>query len=427
MVYSSLFQQRERKIPTVVFFLVIFILFVIFSFVFGHPATPSRADRKVIKRIEVANVSPNEVGIYWQTTTKSISYIMYGETETSLSKIALDDRDIADNKVARTHHLATIHLTQAATGYFYKFIVDDKIVSDIGEKSFTFQTPKELAGSTRIGPAYGKIVGVDQNPLKEAIVIMSFEGAFPFVTLSRDSGEWLIAYNSVVNKQTLTEKSLSKMEKATIEIYSGNDEKSTISSDLPSLTPLPQTIVIGKDYSFKEQSNVLAASSSQTSVTPGTIEVLFPVEGGLIPGTSPLIKGTAIPGHEVLVMINGATSYSHKVFADKDGIWSIKVSNPLTPGNHSLRMTTVNEENKEVVINRSFIIAKSGEQVLGVATLSASPTLMPSATPTITISSSPVSTESATPTPPTSGSNISPWFFISGAFIIGGLGVLLAF
>ncbi len=424
MVYSQFFQQKEKKVPT--FFLFILIIGIIFSIsrFINFKDKPKRAERKTIRRLEIANLTSNQVTIYWQTEKKSVGYVIYGESEKDLDQTALDDRDLPDRKISRRHHLTTVRAISGNKNYFFRIMSDDRLVSDQNDKAFVFKTPSSLTGETRPGPAYGKVIGANQSPLKEAIVILSFDSSYPFITLTRESGEWLIAYNTIVEKNTLKTRHLVKSENVTTEIYSENDEKSTIQTDISSLSPLPQTIIIGRDYTFENKSSVLSASTSIVNMKDKeTISIVYPKEGSIIPGDSPLIKGGALPGKEVVLFIAAKTSYSYKVFADKSGSWTVKISSPLPAGKYSLTMYTKNETGKDISVTRAFTIAKSGEQVLGEATGSATPTVTAYISPTVQVTS--LSTPSATP--PVTGGNVSPWLFMSGAFIIVGLGVLLAF
>ena len=84
-------------------------------------------------------------------------------------------------------------------------------------------------------------------------------------------------------------------------------------------------------------------------------------------------------------------------------------------------------------MTRKFIIAKSGEKVLGEATAEATPTLIPTSTPPILLSPTIFYTQYTTQsptisiTPPTSGIDVIPVGVASASLIILGIGILLAF
>jgi hypothetical protein len=115
-------------------------------------------------------------------------------------------------------------------------------------------------------------------------------------------------------------------------------------------------------------------------------------------------------------------------------LWSYTPKKPLSPGKQSVTMTTNNLQNKPVAVTHMFEIFKSGTQVLGDATPSATPA-SPAGVLTPTATLAPVATDTATPTPestlaaqpvPTSGNELPTIILlVIGAGLLLGGGIVL--
>jgi len=425
VIYSQIFLKQQPKIPVILTLIIILVTIIFLAKIFGTKPQPSSANSAKVKSLSIVNLSYNQAGIFWQTEEKSVDWLVFGDSKGNVSNIVLDDRDIPDRKTAVLNHLVTLKDLKENRTYYFKLVSNNKLIGDPQNQPFSFKTSSSLTSTTNLSPAYGKILNKNGTPLEGAAVFLTFDGAYPLLTFTKSVGDWLIPINNILDRTTLKIKSISKAEKIKIEIVSEDGEKSTIMSDLISASPLPQTIIIGKNYSFSSQNNVLSATSEVASGLAASgkkVEILFPMEGAVIPGVNPLIKGSALPGSDVVVTVHSDVSYSFRVKADNDGIWRVGLSARLDPGEHTVTVVSKDATGQTVTLSRKFMIAKSGEQVMGLATGEATPTIIPTSILT------PFATGSATTAPaPSSGSNPLPIFVVSGSFIIVGLGLLLAF
>jgi hypothetical protein len=405
------------------------VVFVIglFSKMLGDSTMPSKASVNSLKRLTVVNLSANQAGIYWQTDRRETGWVLYGETNMGMTKIAYDERDASNKKGSYLNHYVTLKNLLPGKTYYYSIIADNKLVNDQSKKPFSLKTVNGLYSSSNLKPAYGKIVKSNNLPLSDAAVLLTFKNSHPLFTLTKLTGEWLIPLNNVIEKDTGKIKSLEKNETGLIEIFSEDGEKTNVEFSFENLAPLPSTLIIGKDYQFVGNKDVLGESivSQAPSVTlnptdKGGVEIIYPKENAVIPDANPLIKGSALPNSEVFITIHSPVAYSFRVQADDQGIWRLNLSEKLSPGEHTIILTTKDRNGKEVTVSRKFAITKSGEQVLGVATGEATPTSLPTVPTTVT--ASPALTQA-----PTSGSNMLPLAITSGSLIILGLGIMLAF
>lgn len=410
------------------------IIFSIAKF-FSLFSIPSKANKKTVEQFATVNLAQNQAGVFWQTTEKELGWVIFGESESNLSKISQDERDLQDKKNHFYNHYVILRNLQPGTTYFYKIVSDNQIVESSEQKPFSFKTPTILSANADLRPAYGRLINSNGIPLENAVIRLFFENSIPLLALSKQTGEWLIPLNFIIDNDSLQIKNIDLNDLVKLEIKSEEKEKTSISLRVKDLSPLPQTIIIGKDYNFENSEDVLSVSSGKKLLENDRVQILYPKDGAIIPGDSPLIKGTAIPGEEVMVVIKSETSNEYRAKVDKDGIWRVLVTRELLPGEHIITITTKDQAGKKIQLVRKFTIAKSGEQVLGEATAEATPTLTlaptvystPISTPTV--SYSPYITQPATftVTPPTSGLNLFPLGIASMSLVVIGLGILIAF
>ena len=441
MIYSDLYVHNENKLPTVVGFLFVLFVTIFFSRLFLDSAGPSKATLKVAKRVEVVNLSPTQVSIFWQTDKQESGWVIYGEMNNLENKIIFDEKDInnlGQKKGKYIVHLATLKELIPGKKYFFKIVTDNnQIIVQPDGKSFSFITPQGGPnGLQNISPAFGKILQSNSvNPLINSYIILSIKGSYPLLTQikSEGDGSWLIPLNQLYKKDSQNIQTISDKDKIIIEVLTNNGEGLTITTVKSKISPLTQTIVFVKDknYSFLEEDNVLSATTDLSSININQTEITYPKEGSLIPGSIPLIKGTATPSVKIEVTVNSKKTYSAITSSDSKGNWSYLLPENLELGPHVIIIKTKDISGKEIMITRKFtIIAQQGNEgrVLGTATGSAT------ITPTDIITYTPIPTTASTLVPsavPTelkrAGNSFAGTIFGSLSLIIIGGGILLAF
>lgn len=374
-------------------------------------------------------MSPIQATIYWQTDVAETGWIIYGEKNNQLNKIAFDNRDVSDQKQAYINHYVTLKNLKPGGHYYYTLISADKKITKPDGTLFEFYTPLNSSAKTKIEPATGKVLKVNLNPLTNAIVLLFVDDkTYPLSTMTKESGEWLIPLNTFYDKSTMEEKSFSGKERAKIEIISEFEGISTITSRLEDLALKEQISIIGKNYNFLDSNDVLSASTVfDSQENTSGVRIVYPQEGSLIPGRRPLIKGTATPGIEISIIINSPKTFSAKVVADKEGNWNYLLPEDLDLGQHTITVKVKNKQGNETITSRYFtIVANEGPdgKVLGEASGSPTVTYAPTAVPT-TASVQPT----ATPIPTLKQAGIGSLIpIISGiALLIIGGGILLVF
>jgi len=421
MSYSDLFLKKNNiRIPTIALLGIVILIGFFMTKLFASKPITSRASKKTLRTIDVVNLSYNQATIYWQTDKKETSWLIYGDSEKKQDTVAFDERDTGEKKGEYFNHYVILKNLKQNHPYYFKIISDNQLITDQNNKAFKFETTGNISASTNMSPAYGKVLTASGSPLTSGAVILSFKDSMPLFSLVKLSGEWMIPLNSLLDRNTKKIKSLENKDVGLIEIYSEDGEKTSIEITAENLSPVPQSVVIGKNYSFLSKENVLGTTDQSTSKS-NEISITFPKDGSIIASAKPLIKGLAIAGNEVVVFLKSRLNYSFRVKADKDDVWKVDLTENLPAEKYTMEMITKNQKGAEVKLTRSFTVGKSGEQVMGEATPEATietPTPQPTE---IVASSTPV------PTIKKAGFDPLPLSIASGSLIIIGLGVILAF
>lgn len=424
MNYTDFYTKRsEIKIPTLfsLFFIGLTVFFI--TQFFFNTANFSKASKKEVSRVEVTNIFPNQVTIFWQTDEKKTSWVIYGTSADKLDETASDIKDLTKAKKPYLGHYAILQDLRNNSRYFFKLVVDKKLVEKDDGSPFSFTTLDNKIEINNLKPVYGKVNNQKGQPIENAIVLLFVNDAYSLSTLSKNSGEWLIPLNYVINKKTQQLKTVSKDETVRLQVLDEDGKSSNVTARLSNLSPLNETITIGKNYDLLQRSDVLSSTSKDAAQT-SDIDITFPRENATIPAGNPLIKGKALPNNELTVKVSdGRSTTSIQSNADAQGGWQVTLPNSLSAGSHTITLQTNDANGNTLTKTKSFNIAKSGEQVLGDATDSATPTVEP------TLSPEPTEAETAviTPTTPISGGNITYVGLSSAALVLLGLGLFILF
>lgn len=419
MIYSELYlQKKEIKMPFFIFLVIIILTGIFIWRFFSNTPISSRASKKLLARVEIANLSQNQASIYWQTSEKEVGWIIFGQSEKKIDQIFFDERDTKEKRNSYLNHLVILRNLKPGQQYYFKIISNNQLIDNNGQP-YTFQTVNDQYLSSNLKPAYGRVLGVDNQLINQGVVLLNLKNAYPLATLIKTTGEWMIPLNNVVDKATNKLRIIESKEKVEIEIFDENKRKSNIEAIIQNIMPVPQIIVIGNDYHFLSNEQILGVEDKTSK--DNSISIIYPKEKAVIPNSRPLIKGTALPLKEVFLIIKGNIDYSFRVTTDKTGFWKINLSQNFPPGNYIIQLETKDENERDVKLMRRFTISKSGETVLGEATPEA--TLTPSM---ISITPTTIPT-TVTPTIKPAGRNPIPLLVTATSFIVFGFIFLLVF
>lgn len=456
MIYSKLYLQKNSSLIPLFVVWGMCLLFLVLVIRSQKTSFQTPVIRETLKIREIVNLSSNQTGIFWESRNSEGGWVRFGEKEDELDRVVYDERDLAPATQKYIYHYAVLKNLKANTDYYYQIINDKGAYADNRNKPFFIKTPQYNSQKYSFKPAYGKATLANGLPAQNVFVMLKIEDKRPLLALSKETGEWLIPLHVLVDRMSgKIVSDISDKLKVEIEYLGEGNQSSIVTTTLAGIVPMQQTIVLGKNYSLLAKGEVLSATDKESSSVKPAFFVSYPVENAIIPASRPLINGGGIPGNDVFVFINSKPQFAFRTTIDKNGKWRVLPDTPMGAGTYIASVTSKDERGGKVTVQRNFTIAKSGEQVLGVAT--GEPTLVPTATivptvvptssqttvtPTVTLSitPSPTLTVSITPTtsmtyptvqpspqtPRSGGSSFMP-IFASFSLIIIGVGLMLVF
>lgn len=393
--------NRTKKIPTIIALLILIIgigggIFLLEN----RPSSSSKATgSSEPQSILITNLSDTSFSVTWLTSQPLPGSLTY-RSKNSTDQVALDDRDvdITDKpKSYLTHHITVRNLTPA-TNYEFTIISGDKNYQDAG-KPYSVTTAPKLETGSSLEPAYGQVTNSQNQPAEGALVIINLPQSLPLSTLVKASGNWLIPLN-MARSIDLKPYSSSSIIPVSIDIFSTVDEKAHAITDTNNDSPVPP-ITLGKTYNFqglqgkKASGEQIASQNQEKNIlgkeTEKKVDIIAPTEGSSLVSNRPLIRGKGIPNKEVIIKIESTQTITGKTTVDANGLWSWTPPKDLSPDKHKITITTTDENGNKVILERNFLVFKSGTQVLG------------EATPSGTITSTPSPTGKITPSPGTGG------------------------
>lgn len=449
MIYSQIYLRRKTNKLLIIaaVFAVATSFVVLFS---RHKSVAVRVLKEKLANYEIANLGSTQVSVFWESRAKEAGWIEYGTDRSNMAKKAFDDRDLEGAPQSYIYHLATMDNLLEDTVYYYRIVTLKGAYAEGGNTDLHFRTQKKNTQIISAKPAYGKVLLPNGNPKDNILVRLQVAGYYPLVVLSKQTGEWLMPLGTLTShSDPKNTPALAGTTKAGLDFFYDEGKATHIDTLVANITPLSQTILLGRDYSLLAQSTVMGAETAAGEGQKNTFMVVYPRENGLIPGGKPLIKGTGVPGADVFIFINSTPQYAYRTTVDNKGEWRVQPTQDIGAGSYVAAITSRDSKGGRITINRNFIIGKSGEQVLGVAT--GEPTLAPSPLPSPTIAlptGSPTAQPSptiivyisptvmptaglnyptVTPAPPRTGGNFSYLLIVGIAFLVTGGGLMLVF
>lgn len=409
--------SNKFKIPTLVGLLFIGVLiFVTSTFVnFITQTTTSASYSQEPKKIMISNITESGFTVSWTTQSKATGAIqLSGDTLTN--QIIFDERDKNKSMGKYTTHIITTKNLKSNTTYFYTILSNGKLYNNLNSK-YSIKTASPLTMyANGLEPAYGTVLNADNTPALGAIVYLTLPNSQTLSSIVRESGSWLIPLN-LIRTENLTSY-ISNQDRLEEQIIVRNEIDDAIATtDTLNDSPVP-LMVIGKTYDFRKQQakfkteksvtlepannsskNILGAETNKNRGYKVTI--IHPAENATLISNIPLFDGTGVPGNTITLTLGIQHTYTDSAIVDGSGNWKYSPKNPLDVGKQNITITTKDALNKNVALTRSFDILKSGSQVLGDATPSASLTpSIPTLTPTRTLTATPSLRPTLNPTLP---------------------------
>lgn len=422
--------RHVKKIPTILGVLIILsgIGAALYLDRFSQSLTSKAEENQIPTDIHFTNITDNSFTVSWMTQSAVTGGVSINNGFQKLTY--LDDLDSDNVPRPRTTHLVTIKNLKEESSYDLKLISAGLGCSKSALcPAYTQKTGKKMDSKVDLPPLHGTIVNKDGNPAYGALVYLVAEKSSPLSGRVDTAGLYVLPLNNLRTADLAGRPNLEDHDILQISGFASLSDTTSAVTDIKSIRQnftIPK-MMLGNSYNFIDlisKIDIIAKTSNEyilgdaTSTNPSAvsatassksaIEILFPKKNNDVTSdTRPRIRGIGTPGQQLLITVN-STPQTAKVTVGKDGVWYYRPGNDLPPGIHHLSVNGFDKKGKSITVNRTFMVLKSGEAVLGESTPSASltptnipistPTITP-LTPTVTPSVTPTTTPTTTPTP----------------------------
>lgn len=358
----------NRKIPTVFGFIIITIGIVVTTLLVktGGLLQINAGPGQEPKNAQITNVSDTSFTLIYTTDDNVIGTINYGADQNNLDSVALDDRDQLTQSVTKySVHSITVRELKPQTAYYFSITSGDKKYLNKGSL-YSIKTGSQINAQPSIDPPIsGKVILPDGSAPSQALVIVSVNNAQKISTVSKTDGSYAIPLNSLRNESLDSYFNLDQNSIINIEITSGA-MSSSVSVSQSQISPVP-IVTLSNTYDFSSPSSNSpspAADNNDQSFRsldgkPKSSEpqILTPKSNGELNSQQPKFEGRANANETVNIEIHSDEQIQTQVKADSTGNWSFTPTSPLSPGNHTITITTKNSQGIKQIITKDFFVS----------------------------------------------------------------------
>lgn len=434
----------DVRIPTFfgIFIILIGIAATSFFTQTGVPFISRASTLETPQNIRISNITPTSFTISYTTPGSVIGAISYGETD-KMENSSNDDSDENNTVTTKNIHMITVKNLSPQTQYFFRIISGETTFLDNG-KPFTIITAPNITNSSKeTGKIQGTIIFPNQEKTaQEAIVYIATKDSQTLSAKVDKNFKYNISLRDIRDK-TLNNYATIKNDTQITMLVVGHDAQSNVNLRTDQANPVPP-IILSKTYDFTINTIPIASPSGiigfpNLQASPSAIktpQITNPKKDDSLTDLKPLFRGVASPSANVKIEIHSDEQIKTEIVADKNGAWTFRPTEALSPGEHTVTIKTRDQFGILKTITQSFTVYAQGSQVGQTATPSATlvpnptisliPTNTPTPTPTIFPTPTQIPTSTPTPTtiyppiePPGNSSFIALVFSAFGAIITG--------
>lgn len=351
---------------------------------FGHAAPTDNPEN-----IRITNLTDTSFTVTYQTQASVIGSLSYGKDQL-LGQVALDDRDQPSGTPTQHFlHSITVRTLLPQTKYYFSILSGKTTYLNNGILFTTTTGTQITTPPTTEEPLSGILAMPDGTKPQEALVYVTTDGGQTLSTLVKSTGLYVIPLNTIRTADLSSQLIFTKDTKLQL-LAIGNDGSQSKAVLLAGQrNPVP-IMILSNNYDFTLNTTPLASTSAlpvgfpqfalDTTVA-ATPEITTPKSGESFTDNQPLLQGQALPDATVNITIH-SDIITAQVTADKYGNWTYRPASPLSPGQHTITITTKDKYGILQTITKPFTIFWSGTEVAVAATPSATPTFVPTAIPT---------------------------------------------
>lgn len=417
--------KRPKKIPTLFALLILISLIGLLSWrrFFFRDQSNQVGDTAALE-ITITNITDRQFTVFWISKTASLASLQYGTDKNKLINEAVDERDeLANRQSQRRTHYITVSNLQPETNYYFALKIDKKIALQNNQLYEVTTGPILTPPLQTAPPLYGQIIGKDNQPLKEGVVLIKFSSAQLVSALIKPSGNFLLTQDSLRNQARNAFVELAAGKEGEMTIFDGQSITSGF-FQIGQHSPLP-TIVFGKNFDLRASALVPSPTNQPfltnetrkalrsgfanligqraVGVAPGTPAIIFPSPQAVFSETKPIFKGTGQSNKVVTLTINSSQSIVATVYTDDNGFWQFQPPEDLEYGPHTFTVVLTDAAGQLQTLTRSFTVLATEPSVIPPTS---TPTAAPS--PTVTIIVTPAAGMSAPTNTPTPAPTIKP-------------------
>lgn len=408
----------QQRIPSLLGFFILLFAIGITSYLSGNNAifliraNPSNSPQN----IKITNITDTSFTVSYITADKVSGIVLIGNEKESKTTVQ-DDKDKESKTIGgsyKTHHI-TVKNLKPKTSYSFSIISGaDTFLNK--ENLFEVKTTSLINTLSDERKISGKVLLSDGSSPQEGIVYLNTDNSQTLSTVIDQNGNYFFDLSSLRDQKLETYISLNSTSSFSLYLTNGQEE-SNAKIVLDKIESIP-VIHLSQNYDFETNDNLNNNSneSSKSAEITGfpltstqnsakTTQILSPKMNEEFIDQKPLFKGTASPGATIDITIHSNEQIQTQINADSNGNWNYRPKDSLTPGEHTITISTYDQSGILKKITQSFTVYASGTQVSESATPSATPIISPSLTPTSiptsipTLTSTPIPIFTPIPTP----------------------------
>lgn len=371
------------------------------------------------KNIKISNISDSSFTVSYTTDDQVIGTVSYGIDSNNLDSITLDDRDQLSQNISRYEaHSITLRNLESDTKYYFNITSGNKKYLNNGSNFEVFTGSGITENPSSQIPISGKVILPNGNIPKDGLVYAKTSESQLISALLKEDGTYTIPLNTLRNTNLSEYVKIDSNTLINIDIYA-ESLFSSVSVSSAEISPVPLVTLSGS-FDFSNASNdPTPGKTDQTGGFPtfgntksdsGDPKILTPDTGENLE-SQPVFEGTAQPNETVELTIHSDENIKTQIKTDAKGNWKYAPTSELSPGEHTITITTKNKNGILKTITQSFIVSADGGRISHTPTpttaikISPSPIptviITPTIAPTLTFETSPIPT-----LPPTGNSSV---------------------
>ncbi|MDD4937576.1 MAG: Ig-like domain-containing protein [Candidatus Shapirobacteria bacterium] len=328
--------------------------------------------------------------------TYESAVISFSTNAECLTNININNQITKNDKSSKIHYFE-INSLKENSDYSFSIISGG---NNFNSSSFQINTAKKPVNqSISSDLAWGKILNPDGNPASNVLVYLNIPGASPLSAITTSSGNWNITLSTSFNDSKTNWFTPPQGLEEDIFIISSNQITTQIINNTSLNNPVPD-IIIGQDNLTSPQVETKANGvlpSAEINIDNSIdkkLDILNPTDNESLSTKKPEFFGTAPSKSKITIEVHSSEILNGETISDENGEWNWSVPKNLTPGEHTITVTTKNEAGVLETITRKFIVL-AAENDTNFTASSSAVTNTPTPTPKIIITPTPT----ATPTP----------------------------